>query len=492
MSMFSQSSIIGICGAGAMGAGIAQVAASAGHKVIVFDSFEGALGSGQKRILAGAAALLKRGKISEGEAQALSKRITWSDKLEALKPCDLIIEAVIESLDVKTELFQCLEAICSDHTYLATNTSSLSVSGLSATLKRPQNFLGLHFFNPAPVMKLVEVISGLRTNPEAVKACFSLMEDWGKQAVLAKDVPGFIVNRVARPFYSEGWQAYEEGVADYATLDHLFRSLGRFRMGPLELGDLIGHDINSKAARSVFESYFGRTRFRPSLLQHQMHESGLLGRKSGQGVYHYGVGAKNGSITFEKEAIAEHIVNGPDMDRYPQVNRNGEFTSSLPKGFWLVDGVHVGFSYGQSANALSNKLSDHVAVLDCPLDYFATECLAYSANTERSDRAARALITAFKKKAVRIADRPGALVFRTMLQLVNSASDAVRDQVGSGESIDKALKYGVNYPFGPLEWAREYGFKKVIIALENIAHETGDAQLYQPNQTLRAMAWRSS
>lgn len=487
MTILTNDSVIGICGAGAMGAGIAQVAAQAGHEIIVYDSFPDSLLKGKSYVSQGAAALLKRSKISKEEAVALEGRITWTEDITLLSKCALIIEAIVESYDIKSELFAKLETVVSNKCLLATNTSSLSVSSLASKLTRPENFLGLHFFNPAPVMKLVEVIAGLKTSEDSIKDCFLLMEAWGKKAVIAKDVPGFIVNRVARPFYAEGWQAYEENVADAATIDFLFRDLAGFRMGPLELGDLIGHDINSKAAISVFQSYYGRTRFRPSLLQAQLAESGMLGRKAGQGVYDYFDDTTKPSVNFEANATAKQIISGPGTDMFPDISGDGGMSSSLPRGFWFVDEVIVGFSNGASAHEMSNKVAGHAAVLDWAYNFETSESLAYSVSCEKADKAARALITAFGKKPVRIADRPGSLVFRTILQLVNAGADALRDNVGSADAIDRALQFGVNYPFGPMDWAKEFGISRVIMAMEQIAKETGEGMLYSPNHVIRGM-----
>lgn len=488
MTNLSSESIIGVCGAGAMGAGIAQVAAQAGHGVIVYDSFPASLERGQAFVAKGVAALLKRGKISQEEVIAIEGSVKWTGEVENLGKCGLIIEAIVESHEIKSELFTKLESIVSETCVLATNTSSLSVSSLASKLERPENFLGLHFFNPAPIMKLVEVIPGLRTDSNSTQTCFELMENWGKKAVIAKDVPGFIVNRVARPFYGEGWQAFEEGVADAATIDFLYRDLAGFRMGPLELGDLIGHDINSKAATSVFLSYYGRTRFRPSLKQAQLAESGMLGRKTGQGVYGYSEDAKPSNVKFESPSNAAQIIAGPGTDEFPDIDVNGGISSSLPRGFWSVDDTLVGFSNGASAHHMSNKLAGPVAVLDWVRDFESAESLAFSASCEKAELAARALITAFEKKPIQISDRPGALVFRTLLQLVNAGADALRDNVGSADAIDRALQFGVNYPFGPMSWAKRFGVGRVVLALEKIALETGEADLYSPNHSLRNLA----
>jgi len=488
MENFTIDSIIGICGAGAMGAGIAQVAAKAGHHVIVYDSFSDSLSKGKAQIKKGTLALIKRGKISSEDGVAIEDRISWTEDINRLAKCSLVIEAIVESPDIKTSLFKSLEGVISNRCLLASNTSSLSISSLASSLKRPQNFLGLHFFNPAPIMKLVEVIEGLKTNPNFALESFELMKKWGKKPVAAKDVPGFIVNRVARPFYAEGWQAFEEGVADAVTIDFLHRDLAGFRMGPLELGDLIGHDVNSKAARSVYQSYFGRTRFRPSLMQAQLAESGLLGRKSGHGVYDYSNGAVKPEVNFELGSKAKQIISGPETNQLSEISGHGGFSSSIPRGCWSVDDVIVGFSNGSSAHAMSDVVSGRAAVLDIVRNFEHAESLAYSASDDKAALAARALISAFGKKPIRIADRPGALVFRTMLQLVNASADALRDKVASADDIDTALQFGVNYPFGPMAWATELGLKRVVTALGNIAMETGEASMYQPNDTLRRLA----
>jgi len=487
MAALNQDTIIGVCGAGSMGAGIAQVAAQAGHDVIVYDSFDGALEAGRSRVAKGAAALLKRGKIDANEADAMQARIMWADNIGALKPCGLIIEAIIENREIKTELFKQLEAITDDNTLLATNTSSLSVSSLAAPLKRPENFLGLHFFNPAPIMKLVEVISGLTSAQEAVQSSFDLMENWGKQAVMAKDVPGFIVNRIARPFYSEGWRAYEEGAASAAEIDYLYRDLAGFRMGPLELGDLIGHDINSKAARSIYDAYYGRTRFLPSLTQQALAESGLLGRKTGRGVYNYAEGAAKEAPNFADEASFGNITCGPDVSFADDLEAM-KFDAEIPNGFCKIDGVLIGFANGFSAGYLKDKYNAPVALLDWTADLKAVSILAYNVSSHAADTAARGFITVLGKKGIRTEDRPGGIVLRTLLQLANAASDALRDKVADEAALDKAMRFGVNYPFGPMAWARDYGLDKVVNALKAIAEETGQYDLYSPNETLQALA----
>lgn len=494
--MLDASSIIGVCGAGAMGAGIAQVAAQAGHRVVVLDRDDDALDRGRDVVAKGAAALLKRGKIYERQAKALAARVSWTLDSNDLADASLVIEAIIEKADAKQALYASLEAVLSTQALIATNTSSLSVTALASSLKNPERFLGLHFFNPAPIMKLVEVVAGLDTDAALARNALKLMTDWGKVAVMVRDVPGFIVNRVARPFYGEGWRALEEDAADAATLDFLYRDLAGFRMGPLELGDLIGHDINSEAARSVFEAYFGRTRFRPSLLQGQLAAADRLGRKTGRGVFGYGEAAEKQSPKFSAEAKEKPgaILVGPQATEirallescgvaYEELTETGRAKDAE------IDGIDVSFTFGAPARQLSLASSKSCVVLDWMSDSKAATAIAFAASDESARQVALKLAVALGKKAVELADRPGLVVFRTLAQLANCAADAVRDQVADAASIDKAMMNGVNYPFGPMQWAREYGEINLCNALREIAEETGD-DIYRPSEVLRALDCR--
>lgn len=461
-----------------MGAGIALVAARAGHQVIVVDTFVGALERGRERTEQVLASSVKKQRITADEAQAILARIAWCEDLEPLAPCALVIEAIIEDLEAKAALAARLEDAVAPSAVIATNTSSIPVSTLAARFTHRQRVLGLHFFNPAPVMRLVEVVPSPDTNANLVETAVDLMRRWGKTPVVAKDVPGFIVNRVARPFYAEGWKAFEEGVAPAATLDHLYRSLGRFRMGPLELGDLIGHDVNSTAAHTLYSSYFGRTRFHPSVLQAQYAQAGRLGRKTGRGVYDYADDAPKPAVPYGEPARADTILVAADIDRGLAPD-HAEADPTLPAGCYAVDGVLLRFSDGRSAMALARDHARPTAVLDHALDLSASECLAYSVSDDDADQAARALISALGKSAVRIEDRPGGVVYRTLLQLANAAADAVRDGVASSPDVDAAMLHGVNYPVGPLTWVRVHGVDAAIAALDAIAKETGEHGLYQ-------------
>jgi 3-hydroxybutyryl-CoA dehydrogenase len=278
---------VGIIGSGTMGGGIAQVAAQSGFNVILYDVESSMLTRALNNLNSTFSKLVEKGKLKREDADAALARITTVTSLNDLAQCDFIIEAAPEKLDLKQSLFSNLESLISDNSILATNTSTLSVTQIASGCKRPQNVVGMHFFNPAPLLPLVEVIAGAVTAEAVVAATLDLAKRMGKTAVQAKDVPGFIVNRMARPFYLEALRLLEEGVADHATLDKLIRDGGGFRMGPFELMDLIGLDINYAASISVYESYFHEPRYRPSLAQQRMVESGRLGRKTGRGWYEY-------------------------------------------------------------------------------------------------------------------------------------------------------------------------------------------------------------
>lgn len=494
MTILNADSIIGVAGAGAMGAGIAQVAAQAGHRVVVLDRDKDALARGRAVVAKGASALLKRGKIDEPEAAALQARIHWTLDVSDLSQAALVIEAIVEKVDAKQSLYASLEAVLSPDAVIATNTSSLSVTTLAAGVKTPSRFMGLHFFNPAPVMKLVEVVAGLDMDSALAEQALALMTSWGKVAVMVRDVPGFIVNRVARPFYAEGWRAFEEGAVDAATLDFLYRDLAGFRMGPLELGDLIGHDINYEAAKSVSDAYFGKTRFRPSLLQGQLAAAGRLGRKSGRGVFDYAneaekpepkfepkASVKPASILVGKEAVEMRRLLDECGVSYDELMETGRARETK------VDGVDFTFTFGVTARQLSIAPPHSCVVLDWMRDPKAATVIAFAASDDRAREAACKFAAALGKKAVELADRPGLVVLRTLAQLANCAADAVQDRVADAASIDKAMMNGVNYPFGPMAWAHDYGFMKLCEVLHEIASKTGD-EIYRPSEALNVQA----
>ena len=299
---------IGIIGSGAMGAGIAQVAATAGHSVIVYDNNQAALEKAKANLDSTLKKLLEKQKLTEEKAKSILANTQFVNDLNQFTNCGLIIEAIIENIDVKQKLFSDLEAIVSSDCILATNTSSLSIASIASSCKKAERVIGIHFFNPAPLMPLVEIIPGIRTDDTVVKECRALIDSWGKITVLTKDTPGFIVNRVARSFYGESIRIYEEGMADFATIDWALKTYGGFKMGPFELMDFIGNDINFKVTESVWTQFFFEQRFKPSLTQKRLFEAKLYGRKSGRGYYNYAEGVEMPQPK-QDETLGKYIFN---------------------------------------------------------------------------------------------------------------------------------------------------------------------------------------
>ncbi len=298
---------VGVVGAGAMGSGIAQVAAQSGHQVVLFDQEVDALQNSRSALAKVLNRLVEKAKLTEEEAVSIQARIRYAEDLREMAGCELVIEAIVENLDVKKMVFQRLEEIIPDDAMLTSNTSSLSIASLAAGLKNPQRVFGIHFFNPAPLMPLVEIIPAISSDMEMVQAARSLVDSWGKTTVLAKDTPGFIVNRIARPFYAEAVKMLDEGVADAATIDWAMKTLGGFKMGPFELMDLIGHDVNYVVSETVWTQMYFDPRYRPSLTQKRMMEAGLLGRKTGRGFYSYAADAATPNPN-ENEELGQYIL----------------------------------------------------------------------------------------------------------------------------------------------------------------------------------------
>lgn len=299
---------VGVIGCGTMGSGIAQVASTANCQVVLYDLSEDALVKSENSLAKVMSRLVEKGRLTDESALAIKNRITYSTTLDDMKGADLVIEAIVENLEVKHKVFQSLEAIVSDECILASNTSSLSITSLAACLQKPERFIGVHFFNPAPLMKLVEIIPAVQTSAEVLQKTQETIDSWKKVTVKVKDTPGFIVNKVARPFYSEAIKMYEEGTADFATIDWAMKEIGGFRMGPFELMDFIGHDVNYVVTETVFKAFYYDGRYKPSFSQKRLSEAGYLGRKSGRGFYNYAEGAINPEPTTDP-VLGDYIVD---------------------------------------------------------------------------------------------------------------------------------------------------------------------------------------
>ena len=490
---------IAVIGAGAMGSGIAQVAAQAGHTVYLQDQQAGAAEKGKAGI---AKVLQKRvdsGKMQQADLDALLSRIQPVDSLEELADAGLVIEAIIENLDIKRQLFAKLENICSEEVILATNTSSISVTSLGAQLKRPERLLGMHFFNPAPLMALVEVILGLATDKKLAEVVHATAAAWGKKPVFATSTPGFIVNRVARPFYAESLRLMQEQAADPATLDALLREAGNFRMGPFELMDLIGHDVNYAVTESVFSAYYGDFRFQPSLIQKALVEAGRLGRKTGQGFYSYAEGAVRPEVSTQaKQSITEQpvIIEG-ELGA-----ANGLVERFKLAGLNVIERAGAGvIRFGEATLALTDgrMASERVVtdglqdliLFDLAKDYQQASRLAITAATQTSTPALNDATALLQKAGLAVSllsDSPGLVVMRTLAMLANEAADAVLQGVASAADVDLAMCAGVNYPQGPLSWSDSLGQGVIWQVLTNLQASYGEDR-YRPSLLLRRNAF---
>lgn len=458
-----------VVGAGLMGAGIAQVAAQAGHAVQLYDSRAGAAEAAKAKLAQTLDGLVAKGRLTADAAAATLARIT---PVDAPAPAELAIEAIVENLDLKRALFAELEALLPPEAVIATNTSSISVTALARGMQKPERLVGMHFFNPVPLMKLVEVVSGLGTAPEVAQAVFDLATRWGKTAVHARSTPGFIVNRIARPYYAEALMLLQDRAAAPELIDACLRAAG-FRMGPCELMDLIGHDTNFAVTNSVFAANFFDRRFTPSLVQQELVDAGFLGRKSGRGFYRYPDGAPAlPAVNLPRPAAAQIVVHG----RGPAAER---FAAALPEAVRELDGDWIGLSVDGRQLRLTDgrraaELARGAAVFDLPLA--ASGDIAYA-----GDAATASWLTLLGLTPRAVADVPGLIVARTIAMLINEAADAVQQGVCYEAGADAAMKLGVNYPAGPFEWLARWDRRAVVALLDRLdQHHRGERYRVSP------------
>ncbi|PWR17541.1 3-hydroxyacyl-CoA dehydrogenase NAD-binding domain-containing protein [Zavarzinia aquatilis] len=471
--------IVGIVGAGTMGTGIALVAALHGARVVVCDDKAASLERGQELLGAALRDMVRRGRLDASALDPLAARIDWTGEPARLALADVVIEAIVEDAAVKRRVFAALEAVVRPDCILATNTSSLSVTDLAVGLARPERFAGFHFFNPVPAMKLVEVVRGEATAPAVADRLAEIAAGWGKLPVAVRDVPGFIVNRVARPFYAEGFVALAEGRCDAVTIDRVLQDCGGFRLGPLALADMIGHDINYAAASGVHAAYRGRTRFRPQALQARLVETGALGRKAGRGIYDDA--APRAEPLFLVPGPVRTMERG-EVSLTAGLELKAGAAEALPTDGYEVDGVLIALGDGRSAAARERAVGRPVILFDFCRDFAAAPVLAFAGSPGVSAAmmaTAAGFAAACGKRAVAIPDRPGLLALRVWAQLANAAADAVADGVASAGDIDLALRFGTNYPEGPLALAGRLDEGFMARCLGHIADETGD-DIYRP------------
>jgi len=487
---------VGVIGAGVMGAGIAQVAAQAGHEVLLLDAREGAAAAAIQGVAKALAGLVAKGRMDQAAADAIVQRIQPAADLAALAACALVVEVIVEKLEPKQALLRQLDELLPESALIASNTSSISITALANGMKHPQRLVGMHFFNPVPLMKLVEVVSGAETDADAATATEQLSRRWGKTPVHARSTPGFIVNRIARPYYAESLALLLERMATPEQLDRALRSAG-FRMGPCELMDLIGHDTNFLVTQSVFEANFGDRRYMPSLVQRALVDGGRLGRKVGRG-FHEGTPAAAAPVAAPNGALPEIVL----MGRGPLVERLGDWLTQRgvahlhgESADWCglrVGHVQVHLSSGRPAAQLSfERAQAELAVMDWPIAPASADGLALAFAPKLSEEGRAQVADLWRTlgwEPLVLQDAPGLAVARTLAMLVNEGADAVQQGVCDEASADTAMKLGVNYPAGPFEWLAAIGATTIVQTLDALFESTRNER-YRVSPLLRQRLW---
>jgi len=485
---------IGVVGAGAMGRGIAQIAAQAGSEVLLLDSFEGAAARGRDAIVAQWNKLHEKGRIDEATRDAQIARVRIAESAQALAGCDLVIEAVVENLEVKRKLFAELEAIVAPDATLATNTSSLSVTAIAAGLKHPERFAGFHFFNPVPLMKVVEVVAGFKTAPEVCGRLAGYATQMGHSAVQAQDTPGFIVNHAGRGYGTEALRIVGEGVADFVTVDRILREQAGFRLGPFELLDLTALDVSHPVMESIYRQYYDEPRYRPSVITAQRLAAGALGRKTGEGFYRY----EDGAMQQAPEAPAPKVDTLPAVWVSPRAARRAELlrlvntlgaqidsgASAAPQSLILV--APLGFDVTTVA-AVDRLDATRTVGIDMLIDDAASKrrVLATNPATRRDMRdAAHALFARDGKAVSVIRDSGGFVTQRVIGTIVNIAADMCQQRVCTPGDLETAVQLGLGYARGPLAMGNLYGPTNMLEVLFNMQTVYGDPR-YRPSPWLR-------
>ncbi|MGW7546927.1 3-hydroxyacyl-CoA dehydrogenase [Streptomyces sp. NPDC054770] len=495
MTALDLSSTVGVVGTGTMGQGIAQVALVAGHPVRLYDTVPGRAGEAAAAIVARLDRLVEKDRMTAAARDAARARLLPAGELTEFADCTLVVEAVLERLEAKQELFGALEDIVGEDCLLATNTSSLSVTAIGGALRSASRLVGLHFFNPAPLLPLVEVVSGFATDVTSATRAYETARSWGKTPVACADTPGFIVNRIARPFYAEAFAVHEAQGADPATIDAVLRECGGFRMGAFELTDLIGQDVNESVTHSVWQAFFQDVRFAPSLSQRRLVESGRLGRKTGHGWYDYADDAEPAEPhTAEPADRPAYVVAegglGPAAELLLMIREAGiqvrEEDEDHGTRLVLPSGGQLVLTDGQT----SVEFRD-VVYFDLALDYRRATRIALSAGHDTLPQTlgeAIGLFQALGKQVSVIGDVPGMIVARTVARIVDLAHDAVAKGVATEEDIDTAMRLGVNYPLGPFEWSRRLGRDFAYDLLDDL-HLRDPSGRYAPSLALYRHAY---
>ncbi|MGH2907540.1 MAG: 3-hydroxyacyl-CoA dehydrogenase [Solirubrobacterales bacterium] len=501
---------IGVVGAGTMGSGIAQVAAVGGLEVRLFDVAEGAASAAHGRINELLNRAIERGRMQEGDASRAITRIQPVDSLEELADCFIVIEAVAERLDVKRDLFGKLAELCDPSTVFATNTSSLPVTAIASTIPHPERVVGMHFFNPVPVMKLVEVIAGMTSGEAALATTRAVAARMGRDPIDASDGPGFLVNRVSRPFLLEALKLLQERVTDHESIDRIVRLGGGFRMGPFELSDLVGIDVGYDISRSFFELGHGEPRWQPSGIPARMVAAGRLGRKSKAGYYEYpeqgdyrpadpapqqpesasgavdvfGTGEVATQIRRLAEAAGYDVAAAQDTPRSLVVDAR---INGAGQGLENVTAPVIVLCAGNSLAAAAHGRDFAGFHLLPPLgELRAVELTRGYGTSDATDAAAAHFFHSIGKHVIHVGDAPGLVLGRIVCQLINEAAFAAQEGVGTATDIDKGVQLGLNYPRGLLTWCDQIGADHVLATLDALQREVGGDR-YRAAPLLRRM-----
>jgi 3-hydroxybutyryl-CoA dehydrogenase len=485
---------IAIVGTGAMGRGIAQIAAQAGSQVYLFDANPGAAETARSALQEQWSKLVAKGRIDEAQAQALTARLHPVKDVVELAHCDLAIEAIVERLDAKQGLFSQLEGVLRSDAVLATNTSSLSVTSIGAGLKHPERLAGFHFFNPVPLMKVVEVIAGLKTSPAVCAALATYARQMGHTPVQAQDTPGFIVNHAGRGYGTEALRIVGEGVADFATIDRILRDQVGFKLGPFELMDLTALDVSHPVMESIYRQYYDEPRYRPSVITAQRLAGGVVGKKVGEGFYTY----VDGAAQVPAEAPAPVVHEMPPVWLSPRAARRAELlqllkdlgatveTGASPSPHALTIVAPLGFDV--TTVAVVERLDPARTVgIDMLIDDAATKRRVLATNpATRVDmrNAAHALFARDGKPVSVVRDSGGFVTQRVVATIVNIASDICQQGICSPADLETAVTLGLGYPLGPLAMGDRWGPTNILEVLFNMQTVYGDTR-YRPSPWLR-------
>lgn len=488
--------VVGVVGCGVMGRGIAQIAVLAGAQVRVCDSRAGASTAAREALLATFDKLVEKGRLDQAGAAAAADRLQACSTLEQLNGCHVIVEAIVEDLAIKKTLFSNLESIVEPDTILASNTSSLSVTAIAAGMQHPERIAGFHFFNPVPLMKIVEAIGGMLTAPAVTDYLIDLGRHWGHTTVRAKDTPGFIVNHAGRGYGTEGMRLLAENITNVATLDNILRDTAGFRLGPCELMDLTGLDVSHPVMESIYHQYYEEPRFRPQVHTRQMLTAGLLGKKAGQGFYRYDADGKKEVAAASAPSAQRPASVWLSRARPELAERIAAFVHDA--GLVLESGTHP---------------SDGALCIVTPLGEDATTCCAREGLDGRRTVGVETLFDLSRRRVVMttpatssdycamacgvlgadgtavsvIRDSAGLVTQRVVAHIVNIACEIAQQGIADPADIDLAVTLGLGYPLGPLAWGNQIGAATILSILKNLEQQTGDAR-YRPSPWLQRRA----